>query len=89
MMQCRRYFVSGLVQGVFFRTSARKQAAALELTGWARNLSDGRVEVLACGEEAQLDLLYDWLKIGPPHAQVQDVETLPAPMQTLSDFKII
>ncbi|MDH3980292.1 MAG: acylphosphatase [Gammaproteobacteria bacterium] len=73
-MVCRRCYVSGRVQGVFFRASAQQQAAKLGLDGHARNLSDGRVEVLACGDSAQLDALCGWLQTGPPQAQVSDVQ---------------
>ncbi len=73
MQHCRRYYVSGRVQGVFFRDSTRRQARILGLSGWARNLPDGRVEVLACGEEQALAAMERWLWEGPPQAQVTDV----------------
>ncbi len=69
-----RCFVSGRVQGVFYRASARKRAEALGVTGHARNLPDGRVEVLACGEERAVRALRDWLEVGPPAARVEKVE---------------
>ncbi len=68
-----RCFVRGRVQGVWFRGSTRKQALQLGLSGYARNLPDGRVEVLACGEPAQVERLKAWLWQGPPAAQVTDV----------------
>jgi acylphosphatase len=68
-----RFLVSGRVQGVFYRASARQQALRLGLTGHARNLSDGRVEVLAYGEAAALEALERWLWQGPPAAKVTDV----------------
>ena len=71
---CRRWLVSGRVQGVFFRASTRRTAEALGLTGAARNLADGRVEVVACGAEAALDALAAWLHEGPPTAEVTRVE---------------
>ena len=71
---CRRWLVSGQVQGVFFRASTRRTAEALGLTGTARNLADGRVEVVACGAEAALDALAAWLRDGPPAAEVTRVE---------------
>jgi len=67
-----RCYVSGKVQGVWFRASAKEQAENLKINGWARNLADGRVEVFACGEEKQLQLFHDWLKQGPPLAKVAD-----------------
>ena len=74
MRRCIRCLVSGRVQGVWFRGTTRDQAERLGLSGWAKNLPDGRVEVLACGEEQALVQLRVWLGEGPPHARVTDVE---------------
>jgi acylphosphatase len=70
---CLRCYVAGRVQGVFFRASAREQAQNLGLSGYARNLPDGRVEVLACGAAAAVERLRDWLRTGPPGARVTGV----------------
>jgi acylphosphatase len=70
----RRCLVSGRVQGVFYRASTRERAEALGVTGHARNLADGRVEVLACGAEAAVDALCRWLWVGSPASSVTDVE---------------
>ncbi len=72
-MSCRRFLVSGRVQGVWFRASTRAQAVSLGLTGQALNLSDGRVEVIACGDDTALDALAAWLWQGPELAEVTDV----------------
>lgn len=77
-MSAARFIVSGKVQGVWFRASARDQAQALGLRGSARNLADGRVDVLAVGDGAAIDALAAWLRQGPPLAQVEDLERLPA-----------
>ncbi len=69
----RRCLVSGRVQGVFYRASARERARAAGIGGHARNLPDGRVEVLACGEEAAVLQFIEWLWIGPIAAKVTDV----------------
>lgn len=69
-----RFTVSGRVQGVFFRQSTADLARRLGLTGWVRNLADGRVDGLAQGEPADLQQLYEWLRQGPPAAQVNAVE---------------
>jgi len=74
MKICRRCLVSGKVQGVFYRASTAERARASGITGYAKNLSDGRVEVLACGEETKVQELIDWLWQGPPAAKVQAVE---------------
>ncbi len=77
-MSAARFIVSGKVQGVWFRASACDQARALGLRGNARNLADGRVEVLAVGDAAAIDALAAWLRQGPPRARVDELERLPA-----------
>jgi acylphosphatase len=69
----RRCYVSGRVQGVFYRASTRQRAQELGCRGYARNLTDGRVEVLAVGDTAAVQSLVEWLWQGPPAAQVTDV----------------
>jgi len=73
-MICKRCRVEGQVQGVFYRASTQEQASKYNLTGYARNLPDGSVEVLACGEPQAVDTLCDWLWQGPLHARVDRVE---------------
>ena len=70
----RRCLVAGRVQGVFFRATTRSRAESLGVTGHARNLPDGRVEVLACGTPAAVQALCDWLWDGPPAAHVTAVD---------------
>ena len=70
----RRCFVSGRVQGVFYRASAQRKAVELGVGGHARNLPDGRVEVLAVGSVAAVEALIEWLGQGPPGARVDGVE---------------
>lgn len=72
-MPCIKYLIAGRVQGVFYRTSTQDKARLLGLTGWVKNLADGRVEVLACGDDAQLKELETWLWQGPSHASVSEV----------------
>lgn len=69
-----RFLVSGRVQGVFFRACAQTEAQRLSLRGYARNLADGRVEVLAVGAASAIESLAEWLRRGPPMAIVVDVE---------------
>ena len=69
----KKFIVSGRVQGVYFRASTRDKARELAIKGYARNLPDGRVEVLAIGADAALEVLAQWLWIGPPAARVDDV----------------
>ena len=72
-MECARFIVSGRVQGVFFRASAREQAQRLDIYGHARNLDDGTVEVIACGDAANIEALERWLQKGPTAARVDRV----------------
>jgi acylphosphatase len=73
---CKRFVVSGKVQGVFFRASTRQQALQLGIRGYAKNLANGSVEVLAMGPVAAVGLLEQWLWQGPPTAKVSSVEVL-------------
>jgi acylphosphatase len=72
-MPTARFIVSGKVQGVLFRGSARERALALGLTGHAMNLDDGRVEVLASGSSEALAALEKWLQHGPSAARIDRV----------------
>lgn len=67
-------FVSGKVQGVWFRASTKEEAERLNLTGWVKNLPDGRVEVMACGKKEQVEQLWEWLQKGPRLAKVDKVD---------------
>jgi acylphosphatase len=69
-----RIVVSGRVQGVFFRDHTRRWASSLGLTGWVRNLWDGRVEALAEGEKKNIETLVSQMRQGPPRAQVEAAE---------------
>lgn len=69
----RRAFVDGRVQGVWFRGATAERAASLGVRGHARNLADGRVEVLAVGAEDAVAALVEWLHRGPPAAHVTGV----------------
>jgi acylphosphatase len=73
MRVARRCVVSGRVHGVFYRASAQQRALAAGITGYAKNLSDGTVEVLACGEQASVLEFIQWLWHGPSAAKVADV----------------
>lgn len=76
--QCVKCWVHGMVQGVGFRYSTQREGEKLGLTGYARNLDDGSVEVVACGEIGQVEKLLAWLKAGGPRsARVDKVLTEP------------
>ena len=83
---CMRCIVYGGVQGVFFRASTKKQALQSGITGYARNLPDGCVEVVACGQLPAVEELKDWLQYGPETATVSAVQCEPIPRQNFSDF---
>ncbi|NID16802.1 acylphosphatase [Luteibacter yeojuensis] len=72
-MNAARFIVRGRVQGVFFRASTREQALALKLTGHARNLEDGSVEVVVHGDTAAIDRMETWLHDGPREAEVNEL----------------
>jgi acylphosphatase len=70
-------FVSGKVQGVFFRSGTKDKADELCLTGWVRNLQDGRVEAVFEGEEGRVEKMVEWCRKGPEYARVTGVEVIP------------
>lgn len=83
-MPCLQLFISGRVQGVWYRESMRQEAERLGVTGWARNLSDGRVEAVVCGTRAQIEAILAWAHTGPPLARVSRIETNPTEGQFAS-----
>ena len=87
-MACKRCLVTGQVQGVFFRASTREQALRLGITGYARNLADGRVEVAACGPTVKVEELCAWLQSGPPQARVTRCDCEELGGQSFTGFSI-
>jgi acylphosphatase len=87
MSTARLFTIRGRVQGVFFRASTRRVAESLGITGYAINLPDGSVEVLACGPESQVDRLGDWLEQGPEMARVDGVKAETIDVDPPSDFQ--
>ncbi|MEA1607218.1 acylphosphatase [Pseudomonas spirodelae] len=83
---CRHGYVSGRVQGVYFRQATAAQAERLDLDGWVRNLADGRVEVLFEGEEAAVNELTSWLQQGPEAAEVTALELQEQALQGVAGF---
>jgi acylphosphatase len=86
--KAKRWYIHGIVQGVGFRYFVRAEARALNLTGWTKNLSDGRVEVLAVGPHDSLNQLAAALHKGPPMSTVRHVEELEAAPETHADFHV-
>lgn len=86
--EARLFTVHGRVQGVWFRDSTRREATRLGVAGYAINLPDGNVEVLACGASNALDELADWLQSGPPMASVTRVDMRDADTDQADGFRI-
>ena len=82
----RLYTVRGIVQGVWFRESTRREALKLDISGYAINLDSGDVEVYAVGYPTELDALEAWLRDGPPQARVSDVARQDVPIETTDGF---
>ena len=85
----RRVVVHGLVQGVFFRDSCRREARTLQATGWIRNNDDGTVEAVFEGDPDAVANLVEWAHAGPPGAQVSRVEMVEEQPEGLSDFRVV
>jgi len=89
MIKAVHIVISGHVQGVGYRQGCRATARRLGLVGWVRNLPDGRVEAFAQGASDAVDLLLDWLWVGPSAARVVGVESdVVAADRTITDFFI-
>jgi acylphosphatase len=88
-MTCKRCLVGGRVQGVFYRATAARRARELGVHGYARNLADGRVEVLVCGDSGPVEMFVKWLWIGSSASKVTSVEVsdaVPDPLSAHSGF---
>lgn len=87
-MARRRVLVSGKVQDVFFRDSARREAESAGVAGWVRNLRDGRVEAVFEGSDAAVDRMVAWCGEGSDAADVLDVQVHDEEPEGLSDFEV-
>jgi acylphosphatase len=85
---CKRFVVTGRVQGVFYRSSTRDTARRLGLSGWVRNCSDDGVELVACGAPSALDELEAWLWKGPSQARVERVQQEDVALQNVIGFEV-
>jgi len=86
---CMHFYVRGLVQGVWFRANAKREADALGITGWVKNLPDGSVEVMACGDATTIAQFHSWLKKGSGRAKVTEVEKEERECAAYPDFQIL
>lgn len=80
--------ISGRVQGVYFRASSQQIAIDNGLSGYARNLDNGNVEVLMCGEKHNIDKMLEWLSHGPPQAEVEQLDAHQVDWQEHNFFAI-
>jgi len=90
--RCLKCIISGRVQGVWYRAHTQTQAEKLVITGWVRNLPNGQVETLICGEEESVTMMQTWLTKGPPMAKVLNVEVEEVSVEVHkehTEFKII
>jgi acylphosphatase len=83
-----RVEVTGLVQGVYFRDTCRREAQARDVGGWVRNTPSGTVEAEFEGDDADVDAMVAWCRSGPPHASVQRVDAAGVPTTGASRFEI-
>lgn len=82
-------WIEGKVQGVGYRRFAQKVALRSNLTGWTRNLADGRVEVRVTARKEMLDAFLAELRKGPMHGEVRDIRVEKVSSQTFADFSIL
>lgn len=83
-------YVSGTVQGVYFRQGLKETAEKNNVQGWVRNLPDRRVEAVLEGEDSNVDAVLDWSNFGPPGAVVDGLEIVHEDKsENFQDFKII
>ena len=88
-MKCVHLIVSGRVQGVFFRANVRNKAIGLGLKGYAKNMSDGNVEIVAQGNEEKIKELIDFIKKGPGIAKVTDLKIKHKEPENFKNFEIM
>ncbi len=81
-------FISGRVQGVFYRAATAEQARRRGLAGWVRNLFDGRVEAVFEGSRAGVEAMIEWCRQGPPHARVDEVQVEMGTPEGLASFEV-
>ena len=87
-MKCMHLIISGRVQGVFFRDNARRKAKELGLTGYAKNLPDGTVKVVAEGDENKIEEFVGFIRGGPGIAKVEGIKIKHKEPENFKDFEI-
>ncbi len=88
MIVSKRAVITGKVQGVFYRASAKEKAIALGVNGEVWNRADGGVELVAEGEEEQVNALLEWCRQGPPHAEVKELLAADSTVKGFKNFTV-
>lgn len=88
-MKTIKLTISGKVQGVFYRASAKKEAEKFGLKGWVRNTDTGSVEIMVTGDDADLQKFVGWCKKGPARSEVSNVDVQGAPLAQFPDFSVL
>ena len=89
MKKSVRLYITGIVQGVFFRTFIKTNAEKLDVKGFTRNLEDGRIEVFLEGDSDKVNKMMELCGKGPKHSQIKKVETKPEKFQGFKTFKVL
>ena len=89
MKKSIRIYITGNIQGIYFRSFIKENAEKYNVKGFVRNLEDGRVEVFLEGNSEDVNKMIEICKVGPKHAQVRDVEIKPEKFQDFKNFKVL
>jgi len=89
MKKSVRLYITGTVQGVFFRVFIKSNAEKYNVKGFTRNLEDGRIEVFLEGDADDVNKMMELCKQGPKHSQIKNVEVKPEKFQGFNTFKIL
>ena len=89
MKKSVRLFITGSVQGIFFRQFVKDKADKLGVRGYVRNLEDGRVEIFLEGSKENVDNMLEICKKGPPHSQIRNIEEKLESFQDFKEFKVL
>jgi acylphosphatase len=85
----KHVWISGQVQGVWFRQTCADRARQLRVTGWVRNLPDGRVEAVFEGDSQAVEIMVAWCHHGPDRARVTEVVEKAEPLEGLTAFRVV
>lgn len=89
MKKSIRLYISGIVQGIFFRNFVKENAERYNVKGFVRNLEDGRIEVFLEGDGDNVNKMIEICKIGPKHCQIKNVEEKEERFQDFKNFKVL